>query len=225
MFGDRQPRRPRQRLDLFLCRHRLAGQGRFVGAEIARLQEADVGRHAIAGVELHDVARHNRLGRYQLQPAVAHDQRTCGLEEQQGLHGAPGAPLSGKSQRRVDDQHDADGDGFEVIADDQGEEDGRDQQADDDAAQLVAENDERRHAGGAGCGWGRPSPAGRPPPPRTVRVVWSELDQHALDLQRVPRRARLRDAPGWRSRRIAACAIPVGYVAAPGPRGPGRSPA
>ena len=34
--------------------------------------ESDIGRHAVAGVELHDVARHERLGRHHLQPAVAY---------------------------------------------------------------------------------------------------------------------------------------------------------
>jgi hypothetical protein len=97
---------------------------------------------------LDDVPWHNHFRRYDLQPAVTKDERARGLQQQQALHGTPGPPLGGKSQRGVDDQHDGDGERLEMIANQERQQNGGSQQADDHAAELVAENDESRHAGG-----------------------------------------------------------------------------
>ena len=102
----------RQRRDLLFSRQRLAGERRFVGVEIGRRQQPDVGRHTVAGVELDDVAGNNRLGRSGDEPSVALHQRMRRLEMQQRLHRAPRAPLGGEPERRVDQQDRGDGRGF-----------------------------------------------------------------------------------------------------------------
>ncbi len=54
-------------------RHRLAGQDRLVDPEAARLDQPEVGRHPVTGLEQHDVARHHRLCRDGRPPAVPQD--------------------------------------------------------------------------------------------------------------------------------------------------------
>ena len=48
---------------VLLDRHRLAGERRLVHAQVARAQEAQVGRHLVAGLQQHQVAGHDLGGR------------------------------------------------------------------------------------------------------------------------------------------------------------------
>ena len=48
---------------ILLDRHRLAGERRLVHAQVARAQEAQVGRHLVAGLHQHEVAGDDLGGR------------------------------------------------------------------------------------------------------------------------------------------------------------------
>ena len=186
----------RQRRDLLVGGDRLAGQGRLIGAEIDGLQQPDIRRHAVARVEPHDVARHEGLGWHRQQPPAPLHERVRRLQLQQRLHRAPGTPFGGESQHRIDHQHRGDGRGFEPIADEEGQDGRRDQQADHDTAELIAENhqgrDARRRRQTVGSRLRQPCRG------RGVRQsfpVGLEVAEERLDVG-VPFRARLRGGPG-----------------------------
>ena len=56
-------------------RHRFAGEDRFVDAEAAGADQADIGRHAGPGLDEHDVAGHDRIGSNGDAVAIAQDRR------------------------------------------------------------------------------------------------------------------------------------------------------
>ena len=71
----------------------LAGQGRLGDEQVLLLQDAAVAGDDVAGVQEHDVPRHDLLGRDLDGPAVAQDAR-LGLDEgEQFLHGVGRPPL------------------------------------------------------------------------------------------------------------------------------------
>ena len=85
-----------------------AGQRRFVHPRVERLQEAHVGRHAVAGFDQHHVARHQAGAFDELHRAVAENaaRRLDRGAERGGVD--LGAPFLRAADRRVQDEHGAD---------------------------------------------------------------------------------------------------------------------
>ena len=72
--GQRRLGTTDQRRDL-RDRHALPGQGRLVDGQMLDVDETRVGRNRVAGLEEHDVARHQLVGGHDVFAAVAKDER------------------------------------------------------------------------------------------------------------------------------------------------------
>ncbi len=140
---------PRRLFELGRCvlrhRERLAGQRRFVGPQVRRLNQPRICRDAPAAVDPDEIARHNRgrIDRGQL--ALANHGRLRDVELQQPLHGTTRTKLGEKSNERVDDEHDGNGSRLDAIAKHEGDARGSDQQIDDHALELIGKNPKRRN--------------------------------------------------------------------------------
>jgi hypothetical protein len=67
LLGDRQ--------DRLLRRHGLAGERRLLGAQVLGVDQAQIGRNPVAGLEQHDIARRQILGRNESRLAIANGAR------------------------------------------------------------------------------------------------------------------------------------------------------
>ena len=140
LWGDRG--------DRFVDGDGLAGEHRFLDAEIAQLDQPQVGGHAIAGLEDHEIAGHDVLGRDRDAPPVpqhgsawvdhAANRRECLL----------GAPLLDEPDHRVQ-HHDAqDHHGIDAVAEPRGHHRGCQQHVDQQVVELEQEPFQRAAPGG-----------------------------------------------------------------------------
>ena len=98
------------RLELLGHRHALAGQRRLVGLQVRHLDEAGVRRNLVAGLDQHDVAGDDVMGRDALAIAVANDRGFRRGERHQGADRFLRARLLDEAEHGVehDDRHDDD---------------------------------------------------------------------------------------------------------------------
>ena len=128
----------------------LAGQRRFVHLQLRDLDQPQVGGNLVAGLEQHDVARDQLLGRHLPHFAAAQHGGPRGGKLLQGRQGPVGAPgLHGADGGIEHDDHDDD-DRVHHVADQAGNHGGGDQHQDHEVAELV---DDQRHDAAAVGPW------------------------------------------------------------------------
>jgi hypothetical protein len=168
-------------------RQRLAGQRGLLDPQVDRLEQAQVGRDVVAGLQEDDVARHQLGGRDGDAVAVAQGLGVRRGQLLQGSQGLLGPLLLDDAEHRVehDDRHDRGR--LDVIAEQGRDQRGRDQQDDDEVVELVPQQ-------GPEAGPGRLAqlvgtvvrqPAGGLLAAQPVLVDLQVL-QHLPGLQRVP---------------------------------------
>jgi hypothetical protein len=125
---------------------RLAGQERLVHLQAARLEQAQVGRHLVAGFQEHDVAGHQFLGVDGVVVAAPLDARTWIDSSCLQRGGARlGLPFLDGADRRVQDDHQQDEDRVLHLADRQRHRRGGEQHVDQGVGELV--QDDRQQGG------------------------------------------------------------------------------
>ncbi len=155
-------------------RKRLAGQRGFVRSKIGGLNQPRVGRHAAAEVELDDVARHDRRRIDSAELSRPNDRGFRHVELQQRLHRAPRPKLRDETDDCVDGEDGRNRHRLDAIAECERNSDGRNQQVDDDALELIGEDAQRRgRLAAVRGGWGRRARARAAPPRRPGRRGWS----------------------------------------------------
>ena len=99
-----------ERLDLLGYRHALAGQRRFVGPQICRLDDPGVGRNLVAGLDKDDIAGNDVVGCNPLPLPIANHGRFRRGQRHQGPHRFLRAHLLDEAEHGVqdDDRHDDD---------------------------------------------------------------------------------------------------------------------
>jgi hypothetical protein len=98
-----------------LNREGFAGQRRLVDRQIRSLDEPHVRRHLVAGVELHDIPGHEVFRGDRTEAGITEDEGARCFESQQGRHRLARTPVRREAQPGVDDEHDGDRDGFDVV--------------------------------------------------------------------------------------------------------------
>ena len=138
-----------QGFGLLADRFRFAGERGFHRAELDGVEQAQVGRHDVAGFEPDDVAGHQLPRGQFLQFAVAADAHARAGQLLEGGHGLLGAVFLDEPQHA--EQHDdgQDGDGLGDVA----EEQGQDRRADEDEDHGLDELGEEHPPGGPGNGF------------------------------------------------------------------------
>ena len=101
-----------ERLGALVDRHRFTGQRRLIGTQVGHLRQPNVGGHAIASGQQHQVARHQFARRHGLLMAVANHLRVRRRHAPQRLHRALGAILLHKAEPDREQHDDADNDGL-----------------------------------------------------------------------------------------------------------------
>ena len=135
--GFFQPRHP------FLGRLRFAGQRGFIHLERRQFQQAQVGRHHVAGFEQDDIARHQLDRRDFPDRAIADHGSRRGGHPFQCRHGALGAILLDESHDAVEQHDDHDGDAILRLADKAGDDGGGDQHQDHEIGELRCQHGKR----------------------------------------------------------------------------------
>ncbi len=138
-----QRRRLLDRLGTLLHRHRLAGQGRLVDAQVLDPQQPQIGRHPVPGFQEDHVARYE-VGGVDLVPlAVAQNRCVAGQHGAHGLEGTLGLALLDEADDRVDHHHTHDHGRVDVVLQ-PGRDRGRGQQhVDQRVVELQEEAQER----------------------------------------------------------------------------------
>ena len=127
------------------------------------MHEARVGGNVKSRFDFDDVTRYQIARGDAGELAVADDRGPRHLQVQERVHRAARAVLGHEPDQRVDDEHRRHGRGFDPVAEQERNDDGRDEQVDNDAAELRGQDAERGHArcgrqgirsslGQAGCG-------------------------------------------------------------------------
>ena len=109
--------RAREYSGLLGYRDRFTGKSRFIDSQLCDVDQPQVGRHLVASLQQHDVARHQGLRRNLLQLAAAQHGRLGGcqaLQRRQRLVGAPGLY---QSDGRIEQHDDQNHQGIDQIAD------------------------------------------------------------------------------------------------------------
>ena len=123
-------------------RHRLAGERRFIGLQIGALEKPEIGGHALARFQHHDVARHQIGAFHGARPAVP-DDPTPGDENGTERGGVLlRAGFLERADRRVHHQHDGDEQRVVAFAKEDRDRAGGNQQIDQRAPQLRERDEE-----------------------------------------------------------------------------------
>jgi len=124
------------RRDGFLHCHGLAGEHGLVDAQVARAQQAQVGRNPVAGLDQHDVTGNDRVGGDGRAMAVAHD---GGFRIDHGADGVEGlfrASLLQVADGCVDDDDRENDCGVDGVAEQQRQHPGGDEDVDEQVVEL-----------------------------------------------------------------------------------------
>ena len=132
-----EARDERDGLDHLVHADRLAGQHRLVRRQMRCLDEAQVGRYGIAGIQEHDVAGHQVHGRNQAHMALAAHAGAVATESAQPFDRARGLQLRHEPDQRVDREHDNDRAAFLQLAEIERQRRRGTQEIDDRARELV----------------------------------------------------------------------------------------
>ena len=128
-----------RRVDPLGRRHRLAGQGGFLDAQVGGFEQAQVGGHTVAAAQADDVAGHKRAG-IDLPPlAVTTD---MGLDREHladPLQGLLGLALLEKTDDGVDAHHPENDAGVHPVAEHGGNEPGGEQDVDEQVMEMFEE--------------------------------------------------------------------------------------
>jgi hypothetical protein len=128
--------------DAFRCGHGLPGQGRLDAAEVARFEQQGVGRYLVPFLQQDDVARHQFAGRHHPHGAAAPHLGRGREHVAQGLHSLLGAVLLHETDQRIDKDDRDDHPHVHRVAGEPGDE-GRDgEDADQQALELVQQQEE-----------------------------------------------------------------------------------
>jgi hypothetical protein len=127
-----------------LCRgNRFPGEERFIDKQPSRAQQAQVGRHAVAGFDQHDVARHQARRRHAHAPAVSQHAR---LRRDHAPHGRErflGLAFLDESHEGVHQHHSDNRPGVDRVAEDRGAERRGEQEVDQHVVELRGDARER----------------------------------------------------------------------------------
>ncbi len=124
-------------------RHGFPGQGRFLGAQVLDLDQAQVGRNAVAGFQQHDVAGHELFGRDHARFAAAQGPRFGGQHVADRIERLLGAAFLNEAEQTVEDDHRENDAGVDPEAQHQLGEAGGEQHIDQNVVELAEEPDER----------------------------------------------------------------------------------
>ena len=137
-----------QRDEPLVDRLRLAGERGFVDLERGQFDQAQVGRHDVAGLEFNQVAGHQLRRVNQRGVSVADDARLRAGHFLQGRHRALGAVFLDETDDAVKEHDDHDGDGVLWLADETCDHRRGDQHQDHEVGELRREHGERVAAAG-----------------------------------------------------------------------------
>ncbi|OPZ90227.1 MAG: hypothetical protein BWY73_01362 [candidate division TA06 bacterium ADurb.Bin417] len=118
----------------------LSGQAGFQNAEVVGvINDAAVGRHVIAGLQLDKIPRHQLGGRPVLEAAAPPDPGDRAGQSLQGGQGLLGPVLLDKTEHRIKNHDAQDGQGIHPLLQEAGDEGGADQYPDDKILELGEE--------------------------------------------------------------------------------------
>ena len=126
-----------------LRRHRLAGQRRFFGAQVLRLDEPQVRRNLVAGLEEHDVPRNELLRGKHARLAAAHGPRLGGEHVADRIQRLLGPALLDEPEQRVENDDGEDDRRVDPQAQHQLDEAGAEKDVDEDVVELGEEPHQR----------------------------------------------------------------------------------
>jgi hypothetical protein len=137
-----------ERAALLLDRLGLAGERGLVHLQVDDLDQARVGRQAVAGAQQHDVPGHQLPRRDLGLLAVAQGGGGGRGHAVQRLDGALGAELLRERQQHGEEQDGGDGHRLDFVAEDRGDGRGGDEDEDEDVLELLEQDPPRRDAAG-----------------------------------------------------------------------------
>ena len=103
-----QGRVDRLRLDPLAHWHRFPGQGRLIDAQTVALDQPQIGRNPIAGLQQNQITGHQNLGRQVPPVAIAANPRTRRQHPTDRLHRALGLALLDEADQGIDQHHGSD---------------------------------------------------------------------------------------------------------------------
>ena len=140
--------------DAFFDGLRFAGQRRFLDAQLAHLEQAQVGRYLVAGGEQHDIADSHLFGRDVAAPPVAQYCRDRRKHVADGVQRALRLAFLDYADDGVDDHHADDHAEIHPVVEQGGDERRAEQYIDEDVVELLREAGQQRIFGGGGQGVG-----------------------------------------------------------------------
>ncbi len=131
------------RRDVLFHGLRFAGQRGFIDAQLARLEQAQIGGHFVAGGEQHDVADYHLFRRDLAALAVAQHRRIERQHVADGVQRALGLAFLDHADDGVDQHHANDHAAIHPMGEQCGDQRGSQQHVDEDVVELAGETDQQ----------------------------------------------------------------------------------
>jgi hypothetical protein len=122
---------------------RFAGQRRFLDAQVARLDEAQVGRNLVSRSEQHQVTGHQVLGLDLLSPAVPHHRGAERKHVADRVERLFRLAFLNEADQRIDQHHAQDHAAIHPVPEGRGDAGGAEQHIDQDIVELKQETSQR----------------------------------------------------------------------------------